>query len=406
MPKKPCAVTLTPDDSTILCADKFGDVYSLPLLGQPWRSEKVEGGLDEEFGSRLSHTTAEKFIPSATSLTVHTKRNLDALKQQQNVSRKVLQKNSLTFTHQLILGHVSLLTDVVCASVCADSSGRKEYILTSDRDEHIRVSRGIPQAHIIEGYCLGHTQFISKLCLIPSKPTLLLSGGGDDFLVLWDWLAGTIKHKVGLTDVIEDFSKVYISEKSLESPNREWARSFASHDANGLKIAVSNIQVLETKGEKIEEIQTEVIVTCEGIPSLFLFTLSEDNRIIFREAYPTERNVIDVVVLEDRSSVIYATDNMHLPFSTTDDESAGTSISLVEAIHFLQGHQRWEEDLNLDDSLLPALETYAKARPCLPQKNVAKGKTLKELLYSLETLRKREVTTDVGNSDAAEHEKA
>ena len=34
MPKRPCAVALTPDESTLLCADKFGDIYSLPLMGQ------------------------------------------------------------------------------------------------------------------------------------------------------------------------------------------------------------------------------------------------------------------------------------------------------------------------------------------------------------------------------------
>ena len=32
MPKRPSAITVTPD-AHILTADKFGDVYSLPLLG-------------------------------------------------------------------------------------------------------------------------------------------------------------------------------------------------------------------------------------------------------------------------------------------------------------------------------------------------------------------------------------
>ncbi|KAJ4417395.1 tRNA (guanine-N(7)-)-methyltransferase non-catalytic subunit trm82, partial [Neurospora sp. IMI 360204] len=35
MPKRPCALALTPDNKTILSADKFGDVFSLPLLFSP-----------------------------------------------------------------------------------------------------------------------------------------------------------------------------------------------------------------------------------------------------------------------------------------------------------------------------------------------------------------------------------
>ena len=30
MPKRPCAIQISPDNTTIICGDKFGDVYSLP----------------------------------------------------------------------------------------------------------------------------------------------------------------------------------------------------------------------------------------------------------------------------------------------------------------------------------------------------------------------------------------
>lgn len=406
MPKKPCAVRLTPDDSAILCADKFGDVFSLPLLGQPRETKTAKRSLDDKSGKDSTKTKAQKFIPSATSLTVHTKRNLNALKQQQNLDRKILEKRTLSFDHELILGHVSLLTDVVCASVSANPLCRREYILTSDRDEHIRVSRGIPQAHVIEGYCLGHTQFVSKLCLIPSEPTLLISGGGDGFLLLWNWLAGTIKQRIALWEALESFMKLYISEKGLESPNQERTNATTPGSANESSLAVSNIQILEMNGNITREKQTEVIITCEGIPSLFLFTFDESDQIVFREAYSTDRNVLDVVVLQDQKSIVYSMDNIHPPFSTTDDKRDATSTCLVKAIHFLQGPQRWEDDLALGVDLLPALEMYAKSRPMVPQKNVAKGKSLKELLYGLETLRKRGMGTEETAARAAENETA
>jgi tRNA (guanine-N(7)-)-methyltransferase subunit TRM82 len=54
----------------------------------------------------------------------------------------------------LILGHTSLLTACLLAK---DEEKGSSYIITSDRDEHIRVS-WYPQGHVIESYCLGSTQ--------------------------------------------------------------------------------------------------------------------------------------------------------------------------------------------------------------------------------------------------------
>ena len=76
-------------------------------------------------------------------------------------------------------------------SLVAENEGRR-YILTSDRDEHIRVSRYMPQAHVIEGYCLGHKQFIGDMVIPPSNERLLISGGGDEDLYIWDWLSGKL----------------------------------------------------------------------------------------------------------------------------------------------------------------------------------------------------------------------
>lgn len=246
MPKRPCSIAMTPDDSTILCADKFGDVYSLPLTGHAIEGFATTSDANEDSTKESNGPSQRSFIPSATSLTVHTKKNREALRQQQKVTNAKAEKKSLNFEHQLLLGHVSLLTDIACVSVTLSLLAPRDYILTSDRDEHIRVSRGIPQAHIIEGFCLGHTDFVSRLCIPRTHPHLLISGGGDDYMLAWDWLSGSIRQKIDVRSHVNCFREQHM---------RESVAKFESHEP---QIAFTNIRVVETRTK------TELVVTCEG----------------------------------------------------------------------------------------------------------------------------------------------
>jgi tRNA (guanine-N(7)-)-methyltransferase subunit TRM82 len=54
---------------------------------------------------------------------------------------------------QLVLGHASLLTAFVL-------TGDERYIVTADRDEHVRVS-WYPEGYVVERFCLGHERFVS-----------------------------------------------------------------------------------------------------------------------------------------------------------------------------------------------------------------------------------------------------
>jgi tRNA (guanine-N(7)-)-methyltransferase subunit TRM82 len=228
MPKRPCSLALTPNNRTILSADKFGDVYSLPLLPSATTAATTQSsaatpcGSEPPLGEPKSRSatpstptptasTSALFKPQADELTVHTKRNLKALENQKiSLGRRALQEqlNRPQFELTLLLGHVSMLTAICVGTVTSTSTegkGReREYIITADRDEHIRVSRGMPQAHVIEGFCLGHEDFVSRLCVAPGgKDEILISGGGDDYLFVWDWVKGQLLGKAGVLEHVK-----------------------------------------------------------------------------------------------------------------------------------------------------------------------------------------------------------
>lgn len=209
MPKRPSSVAIAPD-STIVCADKFGDVYSLPLIFDP----------SAPLSTPTTSTPAPEkaaFKPQANATTVHSQRNRRALDMQQRQmelasrsKRDGPTKTESNFEHTLLLGHVSMLTSLVLG----ESEGRR-YIVTGDRDEHIRVSRYIPQAYVIEGFCLGHEQFVSKLTIPASRGEVLISGGGDEELFLWDWKAATLLSKTSILslaqEIVPETTKVAVS---------------------------------------------------------------------------------------------------------------------------------------------------------------------------------------------------
>ncbi|KAI4673265.1 uncharacterized protein J4E88_008877 [Alternaria novae-zelandiae] len=331
--------------------NKFGDVYALPLLPSP-DDDKVEE-LPE--APATEEADEKEWIPSATTLTVHSGRNRKTLEEQLKRKAKgpAKPKETMRFKHELLLGHVSMLTDVVYSQV-----DRRGYIMTADRDEHIRISRGPPQAHIIEGFCFGHEAFVSRLCLTQSG--LLVSGGGDDHLFVWDWQNYLLKEKLA----IRDLAFTYLQERGIIP---------AGVDLATYKIAVSGIWNLPNK----DGAET-VVVACEGVPALFSLKIDAS---VPGYAIPLDGNALDLAIIRTSTGPLklaVSIDNIQKPGSTTEvREDTAPRLQYFAR----QQDGTWHADAELAETL--------KSFDQGGDDRLADDKAVRDMLYNVENLRKR-----------------
>lgn len=359
MPKRPCAVLVTPDNKTILCGDKFGDVYSLPLFpstsaNQVEDNSKVE--TKEEAGPK-------KYVPAASTLTVHSGRNRRALENQ--MKQKDLQakaKDGPKFECQLLLGHVSMLTDVQFATEEVDGKTRG-YIITADRDEHIRISRGAPQAHIIERFCLGHKDFISKICLLPSTD-LLISGGGDDWLGVWDWRAGNLREKRDLRSALTGL--------------------FSAQDSNTTfgpesSIAVSGLWTVPSGRDSKE---SAILVACEKLPCLLISPQDSASRVagVSLPGVPLDVTVVGDTVIVSLDVTEVRQSYSRLAALQSNQTKASTPRFQAYRVCNTGSAMNLELDQGFGARLTAANDLMLPA----PER-----KQLESLLYGIENLRKR-----------------
>ncbi|ORY14580.1 guanine-N(7)--methyltransferase subunit TRM82 [Clohesyomyces aquaticus] len=409
MPRRPCAIAITSDDSTILCADKFGDVYALPLFPslEEERSSTPNSGHNEA-------TTEKPYVPAASMLTVHSGRNRKVLEDQMkqaNLGKKKT-KEPMQFKHELLLGHVSMLTDIAYTTIDAGVEGGKprSFILTADRDEHIRISRGPSQAYIIEGFCQGHEEFISRLCLTGSG--LLVSGGGDDYIYVWDWLNSRLIEKLCIRDTVIQFART----------NPELAASLLADEAS-FKIAVSGIWSVPHDQPKVRSSTDivymrlsnhlqgdEILVACEGIPGLFRFGIGgTPGGSAVGEAISLDGNALGVVFVcptTGACTAVVSVDNLHKPGSTTEVREQEGPFRLQ---YFSYQGDHWEADTVVGGKL-----NWFSSRALADTASVANGqdagsdmtvetekarraadeKAVRDILYGIANLRKRPGTED------------
>ncbi|KAL2757466.1 hypothetical protein ACRALDRAFT_1068045 [Sodiomyces alcalophilus JCM 7366] len=346
MPKRPNAVLITADDKSILCADKFGDVYILPVIAS------LDGSTADTTPSRSTPTPAaaqKSRKPEGTNLTVHSQRNLKALQQQllwaakaEKEAQEGTHSDRPTFEHSLIIGHVSLLT-----AMCFAQKDARRYIITADRDEHIRVSRYMPQTHVIEGFCLGHKHFVTGLAIPPARPDLLVSGGGDDELFVWDWeqsrLLGKfdlLVHVKGVTPEASKIAVTHLSSTTIQFGDKETPFLFA---------------------------------ICEGVPAIFILRITDESSIVHVQTLSCPGAPLDLTPVYTEQGAL---SKLLVALDTSGVENATSSVS---SLVWDQGSFVLDPKFHVKDSGLDANE-----------EELSEG-DVRALLYNVEDLRKQPI---------------
>lgn len=227
--KRPCALSV--DEDRLVVADKFGDVYSI------------------------------------------------AIEDEQVVNEKELTP---------ILGHVSMLSDVAIVS-----HGEKKFIITGDRDEHIRISN-YPKSFVIKNFLFGHHEFVSCLHVPTFDLSLLISGGGDDYLCLWRWYEGQLLAKIELRELIAPF----LTESHLP-PER-----FLT-ETSPKEISVARISTFSNKktGTNI------LVVLCEQTKAVLVFEIGPQLSVRHVQTISYEDNILDMCYIEAKNILLSTHDS-------------------------------------------------------------------------------------------------
>lgn len=226
--KRPCSISIDAGFKNVIVADKFGDVYSTPV----------------------------------DSIVVDEK------------------------TLSPILGHVSMLTDV---KMVTSNKSKKQFILTADRDEHIKVSN-YPTAYVVKQWLFGHQEYVSVLHALEGRD-LLVSGGGDDYICLWNWYSNELLDKAQLREILEPYFTPF-----HQTPER----------------FLTETSVPEISVSKIVSLADDyLLVLVENVKCLILFKIENDSKLALKQVLPLQHALVDIAVLGDK--IICSQD-------TTDDD--------------------------------------------------------------------------------------
>ncbi|XP_015185350.1 PREDICTED: tRNA (guanine-N(7)-)-methyltransferase non-catalytic subunit wdr4 [Polistes dominula] len=208
----------------------------------------------------------------------------------------------------LLLGHLSMLLDIL---VTEDG----KYILTTDRDEKIRVSM-FPHSYNIVSYCLGHSKFVTNICELPHKKDILISSGGDGTLKFWDYVCGNELLTVNFSEKIPKYN--------IDNFNEILKTNHEEH--------VSVLPVKHLKATKLNKLSSLVVISFYSSNVLLVYIVDEtvdshltatwsENIIMEDEPLDCFLKNNQLWILTNLEVIVYILDNNHFVLDSTTNNT-------------------------------------------------------------------------------------
>ncbi|KAG0241522.1 tRNA (guanine-N(7)-)-methyltransferase non-catalytic subunit trm82 [Actinomortierella wolfii] len=238
------ALQFNAEGNMIVTADKFGDIY--------------------------------KYCPTTTNAMVRDLPDVDEKEKSDKAAEKKTEggdddnEDETENGEQPILGHVSMATDL---ALTRDN----KYIITADRDEHIRVSH-YPKGYIIETFCLGHTSFVSQVEHLPGhSDKYLVSSGGDGTFRVWEFLKGKLVLTVDLREILglPPAPAPAASESEASTPASATEESGDSASATPSSAVKTNYSDLVVRSFSISEVKKHIAAVIEKSSKVVILEWSE-----------------------------------------------------------------------------------------------------------------------------------
>ena len=119
--------------------------------------------------------------------------------------------------------------------------------------------------------------------------------------------------------------------------------------------------------------------------------MSDNGTIVFSSCISLEGNPISLTYIPNQQSVLYSMDTVYVPFSTMTEEVINPGQRKRPAVgSVLLTDDGWKKDAEWSMSMIENMEGCLDNTSANSRNPTAKGKSMRELLYNVEVLRKKD----------------